>query len=198
MPGTTAAERGREVRAKLMVAARQLIAERGWSAVSTRNLADRAGVAPGLVHYHFDSVQAVLRAAATSAIRDLLGGVGSALAQADTPDQALALLLAGLDGYTGTDPTSLLFAESYLAATRDPAMRDELTGVLDDFRRQVAQWLAEAAVSRPVESAAALAAVLDGMMLHRALDPALTSARVLPVLRRLLQNDATDGKGASS
>lgn len=192
MPGATAADRGRQVRGKLIDAARQLIAERGWTGVSTRILAQRAGVAAGLVHYHFGSVQAVLREAATSSIRDVLGEVGSAISRADGPDQALADLLTGLDAYSGTDPTSLLFAESYLAATRDRQLREELTGLLDDFRRQVADWLGDAGVSRPADTAATLAAVLDGVMLHRALDPALTSARVHPVLRRLLQDTHSD------
>lgn len=52
----TAADRGREVRRKLLTAAVELIPERGWNAVSTRLLAERAGVAAGLVHYHFPSL----------------------------------------------------------------------------------------------------------------------------------------------
>ena len=55
-----AAVRGQEVRQRLLAAAAELIPERGWSAVSTRILADRAGVTPSVVHYHFPSVQAVL------------------------------------------------------------------------------------------------------------------------------------------
>ncbi|MFD1052553.1 helix-turn-helix domain-containing protein, partial [Kibdelosporangium lantanae] len=37
---------GEEVRQRLLAAAVQLIPERGWSAVSTRVLAERAGVTP--------------------------------------------------------------------------------------------------------------------------------------------------------
>lgn len=42
MPARTAADRGREVRLRLLNAAAGLIAELGWNAVSTRNLAERA------------------------------------------------------------------------------------------------------------------------------------------------------------
>lgn len=38
--------RGQEVRQRLLRAAIELIGERGWSAVSTRVLAERAGVTP--------------------------------------------------------------------------------------------------------------------------------------------------------
>src|SRR5215218_10063879 len=69
----TAADRGREVRRRLVQAARELVPERGWAAVSTRTVAERAGVAPGLVHYHFASLQALLAEAAVGAMRDLAG-----------------------------------------------------------------------------------------------------------------------------
>src|ERR671914_884271 len=39
----TAASRGREVRRRLVQAARELVPERGWTAVSTRTRAERAG-----------------------------------------------------------------------------------------------------------------------------------------------------------
>ncbi|MGH3673909.1 MAG: TetR/AcrR family transcriptional regulator, partial [Pseudonocardiaceae bacterium] len=42
-PVQTAAERGREVRLRLLGSAAELIAERGWTGVSTRILAERAG-----------------------------------------------------------------------------------------------------------------------------------------------------------
>lgn len=50
-----AAARGREVPQRLLAAAAELIPERGWTAVSTRVLAERAGVTPSVVHYHFSS-----------------------------------------------------------------------------------------------------------------------------------------------
>ncbi|MGH3825157.1 MAG: helix-turn-helix domain-containing protein [Pseudonocardiaceae bacterium] len=58
MVGRRAADRGRDVRLQLLSTAAQLITELGWAAVSTRILAERAGVTPGLVHYHFTSLQA--------------------------------------------------------------------------------------------------------------------------------------------
>ncbi len=61
MPGRTAVDRGRDVRLQLLSTAAELIGELGWNAVSTRILAERAGVTPGLVHYHFPSLQALLR-----------------------------------------------------------------------------------------------------------------------------------------
>ncbi|MDQ4117918.1 MAG: TetR/AcrR family transcriptional regulator [Actinomycetota bacterium] len=182
----TAAEHGREVRAKLLTAAAELIPELGWAAVSTRALAARAGVRAGLVHYHFRSVQALLREAAIGVMREQLAGTAPLWERADDPETGLGMLLGALDAYTGDDPTSLLFVESYLAAGRDEALRAEMSTVVTEFRRELAGWLDRHGHPTPEDTAAVLAAAVDGVLLHRTLDPALRTATVLPVLRRLL------------
>ncbi|WP_020670358.1 TetR/AcrR family transcriptional regulator [Amycolatopsis nigrescens] len=186
MAATTSADRGREVRRRLLAAATGLIAERGWPGVSTRVLAERAGVAPGLVHYHFASLQALLTEAAIGVLRGLTDGLTPLLNQAGTPEEALDLLLGSLASHTGHDPVSLVFTETYLAATRDEELRRAVGGVLADFRRELARWLGEHEVESPAETAAVLAAAVDGVLLHRALDPGLTAETVAPVLRRTL------------
>ncbi|GAA5117412.1 TetR/AcrR family transcriptional regulator [Pseudonocardia adelaidensis] len=175
----TAADRGREVRRRLVQAARELVPERGWTAVSTRTVAERAGVAPGLVHYHFASLQALLAEAAVGALREMIDGVGELLQQARTPTELVDLIAAAVDRYTGTDPASLLAVETYLAATRDPGLREQLGAVLDEFRDGVARQLREQGVPDPVATAAVLAAVVDGVLLHRALGPVPAVAQVL-------------------
>jgi AcrR family transcriptional regulator len=183
--GTTA-DRGREVRQRLLKAAAELIAERGWAAVSTRMLAERAGVASGVVHYHFASVQALLSEAALTVIRGLLEQMGPSLEGARTPDEALGMMVGFLQGYDGRDPTSLLFAETYLAAGRDEELRRSVGEIVTEFRRQFAGWLAEHKVASPEATAAVLAAAIDGVMLHRALLPGPDAADLTAVLRRLV------------
>lgn len=186
MPARTAADRGREVRLRLLSAAAELIAELGWSAVSTRILAERAGVTPGLVHYHFPSLQALLRDAALGMISDLLSGVESIFDDARALDRGVEMMLGSLDAYTGSDYASLLFTETYLAAIRDETLRIELIALVDEFRRKLARWLSEHDAKTPDDTAAVLAAAIDGVMLHRMLNPQLTSSAVTPVLRRLV------------
>ncbi|GAA4659464.1 TetR/AcrR family transcriptional regulator [Streptomyces chumphonensis] len=186
MNASPSARRGREVRERLQAAAAELIAERGWSAVSTRLLADRAGVGPGLVHYHFPSLQALLSEAALGTVRALADELGALLDRADGLDEGLTGLLAALDHYDGRDTTSLLFSEVYLAAARDPELGAALADVLGATRRRIARWLAAHGAPAPEDTAAVLTAALDGVMLHRPLDAQLTSARVAPVLRRAL------------
>ncbi|GAB3484952.1 TetR/AcrR family transcriptional regulator [Nocardiopsis coralliicola] len=186
------AERGAHVRARLLAAAAALIGERGWGAVSTRSVAERAGVAPGLVHYHFASLQALLRTAALQTIGQVLDESLAALPGSGAGD-GVALLAGSLDAYSGDDPTCHVFTETYLAATRDPELRAAVTGALEQMRAGVAEWLAAAGTADPERTAAVIVACLDGMMLHRAFDPGLTSAAVVPVLRRAVEPAADPG-----
>lgn len=186
MAPRTASERGRQVRQNLLAAAVELIPEVGWSAVSTRLLAERAGVAPGLVHYHFSSLRALLADAVVGAMREVLVSVRPLLERAEGVDDGIDAVVGELDTYTGRDPTSLLFVEAALAATRDERMRDELAGLIDEIREYFADWLRRLGHDTPQDTAAVLAASIDGVMLHRALKPDMTSAVAGPALRRLV------------
>ena len=186
MAAATSAERGREVRRALLGAAAELIAERGWSAVSTRLLAERAGVGAGLVHYHFASLRALLAEAALTTMRGLAGEVTGLLDRARTPGEAVDAMVGALDAYDGQSPTTLLFTEAYLAAARDGELRERIDALMCEVRGETAAWLAGHGVADPEGTAAVLMAALDGMMLHRAFTPDLASATVAPVLRRLL------------
>ncbi|MCM4078007.1 TetR/AcrR family transcriptional regulator [Paractinoplanes hotanensis] len=192
MPGQTNAERGRVVRARLLAAARELIGELGWSAVSTRVLAERAGVRPGLVHYHFESLQALLCHAALEEMRQMLDGATALLAQAESPADGIEAMLFDLDQYDGSDPASLLFIETYLAATRDRELRRRMGALLDGYRGALTEALTRSGHADAEGAASAVMSVLDGFVLHKGFDPGLSAARIAPLLRRIT---TTEEKG---
>jgi AcrR family transcriptional regulator len=187
----TAAEQGREVRQRLRRAAVELIAERGWRAVSTRLVAERAGVGAGLVHYHFASLDALLREAAVEVLRETATGMDALLDAAPGPRELIAMLLGVLDEYTGQDAMSTAFLETYLAATRDPVLHADVAVIVTGFRDRMAGWLAGHGVADPEAVATVLGAAVDGLVLHRGLDPRLGTSSVAAVLARLV--DRTDG-----
>jgi AcrR family transcriptional regulator len=184
-----AAARGRDVRQRLLAAAVELIPERGWTAVSTRVLAERAGVTPSVVHYHFPSVAALLDEAVVGFMRGVVGGIDEVLDAAETPAAAVDALVASVTRYTGSDPMSLLAVEACLAATRDERLRDQIAGVLADSRHRVGRWLADHEVPEPETTAAMLLAAVDGLLLHRSLAAGPGPAATATVLRRLLGAD---------
>jgi TetR/AcrR family transcriptional regulator, regulator of biofilm formation and stress response len=175
MPGDVSSERGRNTRGAVLAAAADLIGELGWGMVSTRAVAERAGVRPGLVHYHFASRRELLAEAATGRIA-VSAGEGLAALEA-TPDlrAGLTLLLESVAHLDPAEPLHLLMSETYLAASRDPALASAFRRVVAEFRTGLAGWLVSRGVPSGTagESAALLTAVLDGIALHRALDPQL-------------------------
>jgi AcrR family transcriptional regulator len=165
---TTQAERGRLVRGKLLDAAAELIAERGWGGVSTRILAERAGVAPGLVHYHFGSVTAVLIAAAERAVGGSVDELTSTLTQL-SPGDGVVMILGWLDSLPDDDPSIVLATEAYLASAREPALREFIQAQLDAFREALTVSLEGYGHADARAIAHTLAALIDGILLHRAI-----------------------------
>ncbi|MGW0484136.1 TetR/AcrR family transcriptional regulator [Nonomuraea sp. NPDC003214] len=186
-----AAERGRDVRKRLLNAAVELIPERGWAAVSTRILAERAGVTPSVVHYHFPSLPSLLREAATGRMRELLAGLNELLEGARSPGDAIGTMLASAEEYTGADASSLLFVEAYLASTRDDELRGRIAELVAEFRQRFGGWLERHGVPAPFETAAVLAASVDGLLLHRGLG--LKADDLSAVLRRLVPAPVEEG-----
>ncbi|MGP3928869.1 TetR/AcrR family transcriptional regulator [Nonomuraea sp. KM88] len=186
MPSTSAV-RGRATRQRLLDAAVSLVPEVGWGGVTTRLVAERAGVAPGVVHYHFASVTDLLVEAGIAFTGGLLDSLADELCARPRIGEGVDWLLGELSRYGGTDPASLLVVEMFLASTRLPELRGRLGGQMAVFRSRVAAWLAESGYQGDATTAAAmLAAALDGVVLHRSLDPDLDVAAMAVPLRTML------------
>ncbi|MBF6132640.1 TetR/AcrR family transcriptional regulator [Nocardia otitidiscaviarum] len=181
-----AAMRGHEVRERLRRTAVTLIPERGWSAVSTRVLAERAGVNPSVVHYHYSSLQALLTDAVTQELRAATARMGDLLDSVTTPTEAVDALLAITATYTGDNPATLLFTETALAATRDATLRAAVAAVLDEFVARLGDWFATHGVADPHHGAAAVMAAVDGLVIHRALRLRHTEDSIAAVLYGLV------------
>src|SRR5699024_4049766 len=101
----------------------------------------------------------------------------------------LNALFGALDSYSGRDPFSLLMVETYLAASRDATLRDQLSAVLVEFRDELSTVLCDRHVPEPDETAGVLAAAIDGIVLHRALGVPLPSSTITRVLARTLHEE---------
>jgi AcrR family transcriptional regulator len=77
----------------LLAAGRELLPELGCAGVSVRALAERAGAAPGMFHYHFGSKEAFLRALLADVYEDMFATLTQ---QAALPGAALDRLRGAL------------------------------------------------------------------------------------------------------
>lgn len=66
-------------RAKLIETARGLFLEKGFDGLKMQELADKAGMNKGLLHYYFKTKEAIFQAIFKEAVQDLFGGVAKEL-----------------------------------------------------------------------------------------------------------------------
>lgn len=163
-------------RARLLDAAVDLIADRGWTAVTSRAIAERAGVNNGVVHYHFDSMDALRRAAVEHALATLAGDSLDVFADADTTADAICALADALPASTSDTATTVLL-EAMLHAPRDGHVRDLMGQMLTPYRDAIERMLQVdvaagrlAATTDTSALAAALLACVDGLTLQALVD----------------------------
>jgi AcrR family transcriptional regulator len=96
-------ERAEATRAALLRAARELFAERGYAAVGTEQVVERAGVTRGALYHHFRDKQDLFRAVHVEMERELMQSIGERMGQVDDPWE---LLVTGLRAFLDacTDP----------------------------------------------------------------------------------------------
>jgi AcrR family transcriptional regulator len=184
MPKATAQLPTRE---RLLAAAVEGIADRGWGAVTTRQVAGIAGVNPALVHYHFGSMEVLRREAVLHALAAEIDRPMAALAEAPTLADGVEGCLVALEDFDPRSARGIVLYEGMLAAARDDELRSTLRGALAEFRALFAARLAADGAPDPSGAASVLAAALDGLLLHRLVDPTLPLIPLAPAMIASLQ-----------
>lgn len=127
----------------LLLAARELFYERGFHAVSTRDIAEKANVNLGCIQYHFGSKQNLF----IEVVRSLLAETGckegrqlllTSLASSDEAAVGLVSFLYGMLDYmlrpTGPQVCRLMFREVLGTGSQDEQLKTLLVNsVLNDF-----------------------------------------------------------------
>ena len=185
---------GDETRTRLLAAAAELIVERGWAAATTRAVAERAEVNQALVHYHFRSVDALRRAAVTSALQPPIEAALAELMDDRPLPDSIAVVMQLIEHWCREAAVGVLMAEALVRATRDPSMAHSLGESMRSWadvltpRLELAQ--ARGVVRRDIAAprmAMVLGAFLDGYYLQRLtaapFDPAEFAETLIGFLR---------------
>ena len=164
-------------RERLVTAAVELVAEAGWGGATTRGVAERAGLNQALVHYHFGTMSALLREAAYRAMAATLEPAMLGLLDSGDP---LGGLRGVVDAVGAIDPDSSearTLIEATVQAIRDPELNASLSQMLALFRSTLRDRLTAAQAEGSIRAgfdpkggAVVLAALLDGLVLHRLID----------------------------
>src|SRR5258708_32621479 len=87
------AQQASETRARLVAAAAELFAQRGYSATSVAAIGEAAGVSRGLVNFHFQTKEKLLHAVIEELVSDLESHMFPADATVDPPIPLLGALV---------------------------------------------------------------------------------------------------------
>lgn len=156
----------------------ELIADVGWGRVTTRAIAEAAGLPHGTVSYHFRGKQELLTEAALDVVERMfpVGKLEAVQALTDL----MPLVSSSIDS-EWTDPVGIkVLLEAMREAGRDHVLRDRIAALLREYRRIIGELVRteqqrDAVVAGPSPTALAtlLVAAGDGLLLHSLLDPEL-------------------------
>ena len=152
-------------RERILAATLDLIADEGVAGVSHRKIAVRAEVPLGSMTYHFTGIDEVLREAFTGFADQIVAVFEQHLGHADGPERARDAVVDLIHTLSDGPQRDLILAqELYTLAARRPEYR-ELTQAWMRRSRQLLERHFTVDTARQVD------ALIEGMILHRALDP---------------------------
>jgi AcrR family transcriptional regulator len=128
--------------ARIVDAMRASVAERGTAGSTFDQVARAAGVSRGLLHYYFGTKERLLVEVVRRDCDVRMAALDAALAQAQTADDFIAILVASLEDVVRHDPgfVTLLF-ELFVLSRRHEDIAAEFSELLSRPRAQVATLL---------------------------------------------------------
>ncbi len=171
-------------RAETVRALASVMAERGYDGASIQRIAKHAGLAPGLVHYHFQSKREILVALVDTLVAGARSRIDARMAAAASPRERLAAFLdALLATGAGADSNAVaIWALVGAEAIRQPDVRALYGGWMAEAKSQLTAIVREvcrdeAKSSRGTRAmAAGLLATIEGFYAIAAAAPEVVPA----------------------
>jgi AcrR family transcriptional regulator len=201
MPARTQEERKAETRARLIAAAADLFAHKGFHAVSAEAVADAADRTTGALYSHFANKDGLLLALVEQWLDESAARITADVEGTSDLDGRLRALWA--DSMTPApddgDAWLLLELELWLHAARNAEFADDLAQRYADRRSSLAapldDWAGDEHLGRvrhPQRTAGLVIALLLGAAMQQRLDPnAFSTDDVVAGLRALIEGDTT-------
>ena len=158
-------------RARLLNAALELFASRGYSGTSVDAIADAAGVSAGLLYYHFDSKPALLNAIFEQSLADVQATFAAADGESNPEDRLPALLRSA----AAIVPRHRNFWAVWYGLRMQREVMQSLGPSAMQFSaaivRTLERYLSDIGWPDPTIEARLLFAQIDGLCQHYVLDP---------------------------
>ncbi len=166
---------------RILDAARSILAENGYAAATISQIAEKAGVSRGLLHYYFKNKQEMLTQVIRHNMEYILKTTETIFANAQDADQLAEDLSGSLRDVMEKDPNFFrLFLESWTLTRQGPGIAKWLAEMHARFRETICAGLelmekrqVIGPISNPRGLAALLTGIVDGLGMHLAVDPRL-------------------------
>lgn len=173
------------------------MAEKGWGGLRTREVAERAGVNKGLVHYYFGSMDNLRYEVVAMLMAQVTEDMATPLFDAPTLAEGIRLFGRTLDAFGADDPSGVVLMEAMIHVPREKPLEEMLLGELGVYeralRRRIEADIASGRLDESVDAAGlsvALTAMLDGLALHAYMRPDVDFGVAVESLARLLESPA--------
>jgi AcrR family transcriptional regulator len=170
---------------QIVDAAGRVMSHKGYGGTTMKDIAAEAGVAPGLIHYYFDSKEDLLLAVTASLCEQMREDAEAAFsASGGAPPIARAwAALEATRAHLGRPDQQRLFLETITLALGEPRVREQLAhlydSLLDSSTAMVEELARQVPTPPPVplrDLASVLVATIDGMAVQKLIDPSRDEA----------------------
>lgn len=173
--------KGATTRERLLGAAREVVAQRGWFAATSRAIAQQAQANPALINYYFNSKDQLLEAMVQESLARLSTEFGEGARREKISLPQIMLEAAHSIRAKEFSQDRIVLLEAANQASRDPKLGELALELLNLFRSFLCDVVRNPPQERqePQDSsdsrawAAVVAAFLDGLALHAQIDPEL-------------------------
>jgi AcrR family transcriptional regulator len=201
MPARTQEERRADTRSRLVAAAAELFAMKGFHAVSAEAVADAADRTTGALHNHFGNKDGLLLALVEQWLDESAARISADVEGSPDLDGRLRALWTDSMAFDpdSSDSWLLLEFELWLHAARHAEFAGDLAERYDDRRSSLAgplaAWAKDEGLGRlrhPRRTSGLVIALLLGAAMQQRLDPtAFSTADVVAGLRALIEGDTS-------
>lgn len=180
---------------RLTQAALELFGQYGYERTSVDNIVQLAGYSKGAFYNHFSSKEELLIHLLEERVRKNQERIGALYGQMTHPGEWLRSLLQGLLHFADSDKQwAALSVEFMVQAMRDERLGQRLALMHQDWRRLISDKLratdaykAGKMAADPDTVAAAVMAMIDGLIIHASMEPEILSdARIDQIVEHLI------------
>jgi AcrR family transcriptional regulator len=165
---------------QIVDAASRVMCREGYGGTTMKDIAAEAGIAPGLIHYYFDSKEDLLLAVTRTLCEQMRNDAEEAFAAAgEQPPIARAYAaLEATKAHLAMPDQQRLLMETITLSLSEPRMKQQLVALYEDMLDTVTEMVEELNRQVPTplpvparDYASVLMATIDGLSVQKLLDP---------------------------